>query len=288
METLKLQGELIEFTTKDGVTLNGFIQKSKPNNKSIVIHQHGLSGNFYYSTLAFDLPLGLTGTKYDFFSSNNRGSGLITRFKTKQGKKTIGTAFEKFEDCVFDIDAAIKVAQERGYKEIVLSGQSTGCQKIAYYQSKTQSKKIKALLLLAPGDDYNSQKMELGKKFVKVIKLAKKMVATKKGNSFLPPLGYLFTAKRYLSNAGEKSNEAQLFNYAGKLNLFSKIKIPMLAMFGSKEKYLERTPAEALQKLREVTKSKKLITVEVAGANHQFQGYEDEAVENIIAFLNTL
>ena len=59
-------------------------------------------------------------------------------------------------------------------------------------------------------------------------------------------------------------------------------------MFGSKEEYLAKPADECLEILREKTTSKKLITAEIEGSNHQFVGYEEEAVENVLAFLKTL
>jgi len=288
MELLSIPCEILKYKTKDGVFLYGFIQKSKQKNRKIIIHEHGMSGNFYSSTLQLELANGLQGTTYDFFATNNRGSGFINRVKTTNGKKLIGTAFEKFEECVYDIDAAIKVALERGYKEIILSGHSTGCQKIAYYQSKKQNKKVSALLLLAPSDDYGYQKKTLGKNFSKMIAAAKKMIANGKGNEQLFRYENKYSAKRYLSTVSPKLPETELFNYTGKLKLFSKVKCPIFAMFGSKEEYLAKPPKECLRLLREKTSSKKLITVEIEGSNHQFVGYEEEAVENVLAFLKTV
>ena len=281
-------GELIKFQTKDGLELHGFLHKTKANNKRIIIHIHGMSGNFYASTLQMELAEGLNGTQYDLFSPNTRGSGLINRFQTKTGKKTIGTAFEKFAECILDIDAAIKTAKEKGYKEIILSGQSTGCQKIVYYQAKKQNPLVKGLVLLAPADDYNYQIFSMGKNYEPMIQAAKKMVAKGKGNEQLFLYENQYSANRWLSTGDAKQIESQIFNYSGKLNNFSKITIPILAMFGSKEKYTDRPVSKSLEVLREKTKSKQLITVEIEGADHQFHGFEDEAIKNIIAFLEMI
>jgi len=288
MRTKTLPSTIIKFLTTDGLEMYGALFKSKTNNRKIIIHEHGMCGNFYSSSLILDLAEGLQKTKYDLLSVNNRGSGFINRFQKGKKKVQIGTAFEKFEECIKDIDSAIKVATELGYKEIILSGHSTGSQKVTYYQAKKKNKKVKALLLLAPADDYNLQIIENGKKFGKIVNLAKQMVKGGKGEKQLTCVKNKYSAKRYLSLVDPKMVEMQLFNYSGKLKLFSTLTCPILAMFGSKEEATNITPGEMLEILLEKSNSKNLITVEVYGANHQFKGYEKETVENIIGFLEQL
>ena len=48
----------------------------------------------------------------------------------------LGTAYEKIEDCVIDFACGIEKARELGYKRIILSGHSLGCNKSIYYYSQ--------------------------------------------------------------------------------------------------------------------------------------------------------
>jgi alpha-beta hydrolase superfamily lysophospholipase len=282
----KLGVDLIKFKTKDGLMLDGFISKSRPKNKKLIIHLHGMTGDFFRG---FFLPTWirkLNGTKYDLFSINTRGYGLITKFYCGKEKKLIGTAHEKIEETIYDIDAAIKTGKKLGYKEFILAGHSTGCQKVTYYQSKKKNKKVKALLLLSPCDDYNLEKVRID--YQKALHIAKKMVANGKGNDILPKEISNYSAKSYLSFADPKNVEAQLFNYSGKLKHFSNIKVPILALFGGKDAFADKNAKEMLEVLRKKTKSKLFVTSIIPNAIHVYSGKEKEVAKVIADFLRVI
>lgn len=288
MEHKELKGKLVSFITSDRLELQGFISESKPHNKKIIIHIHGMTGDFSRHPFTWHLAQLLKGSQYDLFTSNTRGYGIKTRFYFGKNKKVIGTAFEKFEESALDVGAAIKEAEKLGYDEIILSGHSTGCQKIAYYQAKMHNKKVKALILNAPADDFNHAIKKLGKEFPKAIKIAKKLAKSGKGNTVLNKYAGDYTAKRFLSYADPKNPEAEAFNYSGKLKQFSKIRQPMLAIFGSKEPPTDKTPKQMLAKLQERTKADMFLTAEIRGADHSFIGKEKEACKVILDFLRLI
>jgi alpha-beta hydrolase superfamily lysophospholipase len=278
------EGKLVEFKTKDNIVLHGFLQERKKNNKKIVIHVHGMTGYFYRSNFLEEMSKQLS-KEYDLLTINTRGAGVITKFYYKNTKRTYGTAYEKVEDCLLDIDQAIKEMLKQGYKEIVLSGHSTGCQKVTYYQGKIKNKFVKRIILLAPADDYNVDIFDKGKDYSKAVALAKKMVRAKKGNELMPKEYSPYSAQRYLSFADPRNVEAQLFNYSGKLKYFSQIKIPILAVFGEKEEHAAIKPKEMLSILREKTNSEFLETVEIKNANHSFLGKEKKLMKIVSNFL---
>ncbi len=282
----KINVDLVKFKTKDGLLLDGFVSKSKPNNKKIIIHIHGMTGDFFRGGFIFQLSRQLKGTPFDLFSINTRGYGLITKFYCGKKRKRIGTAREKIIESIYDIDGAIKEATKMGYKEFVLSGHSTGCQKVALYQSKKQSKKVKALLLLSPCDDYNLEKIK--PTYKKSLGIAKKMVSTGKGNDILPSWISNYSAKRYLSFADPKNLEAQLFNYNGKLKHFSNVKQPILALFGGKDYFADKNGKESLATLRKKTKSVLMETIIISGAIHIYTGKEKEVSKAITTFLKMI
>src|SRR3989344_9460233 len=180
----RLSGQLISFEALDKLQLEGILCKS-PKTKTCVVHVHGMIDNCTGLGLVDNLMSAAIKNNFSFFTFNNRGMGTITvfqRLKEHLIYRTIGTSFENFKDSIFDIHAAIKMLQTYGYKNFILSGHSTGCQKIAYYQSRKQSKAVKGLILLAPADDLNCQKKELGKrKFNETLKIARDLVMKGKG-----------------------------------------------------------------------------------------------------------
>lgn len=284
----KALGELVSFETKDRLTLHGFLTKSRSGNKTVIIHIHGMTGDFYRATFYFKLIKALKGSSYDLFSVNTRGFGFITRAWKGKEKIVIGTANEKFEECVIDIEAAMKAMHEIGYTGFILSGHSTGCQKITYYQAKKQNPKVKALLELSPGDDYNLTRIRLGKSFEGAVQKAKKMVKSGKGDKELKVRGVYYSAKRFLSYADPKNAEAQLFNYFGKLKAFSTIKQPILVTFGEKDHFAYKTAKEIFYKLKVKTSSAHLETKMIPKAEHSYMGQEKALTRAIVKFLKKI
>ena len=283
-----INGQLVSFESSDKLRLTGFLMKSKPKNKKLIIHIHGMGGNFYYNTFIKPINDTLQKSNYDLFTINTRGNGYITKFYQGTKKKYIGVAHEKLEECIYDIEGAMKFAKKLGYNEFILSGHSTGCQKMIYYQSKKQNKKVKAILLLAPGDDYAIDQKEKGKDFTKAVNYAKNQVKKGKGNEILPPWISKYSAKRYLEFADPKNTESQLLAYSGKLKHFSNIKTPILAVFGEKDEFLVGTAQDAFEVLRNKTNSEFLETRIIKDTNHGFKKKEKLLAKVIIDFLTRL
>ena len=275
-----VSGKLLTFETSDRRLLNGFLFSGRKS-KKVVLHVPGMQSNFYNDRNFPAMAKELDKAGYNFLPFNNRGHDVVVDIPIKNSYwKVGGTAYENFEDCLIDIKAAVDFAWSLGFREIILSGHSTGCQKIAYYKIKTKDKRVKGLILLAPADDYNSLRKELGENFEKAMKLAK----TKTNMKELLPRdllkGYLFTVERFLS-AHERGNvESELFNYQTDMKLFQKIKCPILAVFGSNDEYRVGPVKDHLKKLEEVTKSVDLQTVIVKKGDHSFlKKHKDLATE---------
>jgi pimeloyl-ACP methyl ester carboxylesterase len=274
-------GELVKFTTKDGLRLDGFLSRSKSHNRKAIMNVFGMTSNFFSSARYGALCAAAKGGDTDIFLANNRGMGVVNSFHTAgKRRRYIGTAREKFEECLFDIEGAVKLLTKLGYKEIILQGHSTGCQKVAYYCSKRKDPRVKGMILLAPCDDYNlSRQVQLKDKFPLAVKKAKEMVRSGKGIEFTPEWISHYTARRFLSYADTKNVEARLFNYDSDLREFSRIRQPILAVFGSKEEYLTKPVRECMSILASKTGSDDFEWKIISGADHSFVGKEKELVK---------
>ena len=284
------KGEIVEFLATDGLKQYGFLYEG--NAKRCMIHIHGMTGNFYGSEMPPIISKHVA-KDYSLFSINTRGhDGLSGFHRVIRGKDTgrawIGTNLERFEESVRDVAGAIKAMSELGFKEFVVSGHSTGCQKAAYYQYKTRDKRVKALVLLAPADDYNVNRMELGKEWQDEVRRAERLIAKRKGNTFLDANKRKFSAQRFMSVASTKRVESRLFNYDGQLREFASITIPIYAMFGSEEENAPKQVAECLALLEHRTRSRKFTPALVEGAGHSFYGYEDKVGKLVADWLASL
>src|SRR5579862_6619952 len=125
----------------DGLELVGLLYEPDKATESILVHTHGMGGNFYENRFLDFIAETLTSNGIAFFTFNNRGCETFKDFsKIVENKKTfvrIGNAYEVFEECIWDIKAAIDAASGWGFKDVHLSGHSLGAPKVIYYMNET-------------------------------------------------------------------------------------------------------------------------------------------------------
>ena len=297
--------ELQRIIAKDRVALDGVFFNSKKRSKKALLFVHGLSGNFYnpYKTLsAFAEKFNSFGFGLACF--NNRGHDTVAEVRKqdrrkKKGYKWLisGAAFEKFEDCVFDIEAGVKFLKSKGFSKVIVAGISTGANKAAYYFSKFHSKYAKAVILLSPVCDRAAFKKGLGDDFDRKLKIlilkAKKMKKNGKENELMPKIGnqFPFSAKRFLSLYTKGSSE-DTFPYdipGAKFKALSKIKKQMLVVFGEEDKYLDREPKEIIKVFKEKAKNtEKFDSAVIYGGSHGFCDKEKELAEAIAGWIKKI
>ena len=279
-EDRSVAGELASFSSGAGRRrrmLDGFHVKGAG---PLVVFVHGMGSNFYRSGLKKAFLAGGAARGEGVLSFDNRGAGR-------------GTEGERFRECLDDIDGALRWARRRGYREAVLVGHSTGCQKITYWQAMRGGRggrdraAVRGLVLLAPADDNAILRRDLGRAFAGRVAWAKRQVAEGRREAQVPGLYERFEAARFLSVADERNPEANVFRYAGRLEKFRKVKIPVLAVFGSEEEFAAIPPSEMLGILAEKTKSARFLGWEVEGAGHGFHGFEEDVAEGTFRWIAT-
>lgn len=240
-----MKQELVKIQTKDNIELTGMLYSSN-NTKKIVVHVHGLAGNFYENSFVDFQAKSYTENGYSYFAFNNRGNGYFTELvKKENGKMSYpmgGCSFEIFEDCYLDIQATVDYVKKLGYSEIILQGHSFGCGKVIYYYSKINDNDIKNIILLAPCDMVKLRKDELDNEYDKYIEKANEMVLKGMGSNLInypgfPPFD--LTANTFLSVYTKDCNN-DIFRYREN-NYISKIlkniKVPVLVQIGENDKY---------------------------------------------------
>ncbi|NOR84612.1 DUF1749 domain-containing protein [archaeon] len=280
--------ELVRIQTKDNLELQGLLYEPKIKTNKIVIHNHAWIGNFYENLFIDYIAKEVTSLGYAFMTYNNRGAGILGEFikkeKTKRTRIQSGGSVEIFEDCLIDISAGIKYSKNRGYNSIVLEGHSLGCQKIAYYQFKTNDKNVHGLIFLAPVDDIAYVKKLLGNKYYEMLNIAKKLQNNGKGDDLIPnDMAFypMMTVNRYLDLINPETEHGKILNYSGNLNGIKKIKCPAITIFGSHDKY-ENNPKKTLSFLENQLNWKTKL---IENADHWFFGQEDKLSKTISSWL---
>jgi len=284
----EFEGLLTLFSVGDTIKTTGFLVKSP--GKDVVVFIHGMGGNFYKEGFLRSAYI-LKKMGISYFSFNTRGAEIVKDFRDVEGNHHLmGTAFEKFEDCIKDIEGALNYLQSFGYENIHLMGHSTGCQKILYYAYKTRDERIKSLIHISPANDYEIWKNYLGEDFEKIVKLAQNMLDRGEGDRLLIPLyektGDLWSAHRFLSFSSQNNWEARMFNYEN-LSIFSQVKIPTFVALGTEDKYFFRPVKWYANKLKDAYRGEKL-RIEIMPGDHSFHGYEEELFHRILNFIGGL
>jgi pimeloyl-ACP methyl ester carboxylesterase len=284
------RGKLMHFvqtTTSDKIILQGLMKNAKIKSKKLIIHIHGMSGNFYENSFIKQMIEDYPNNKVDFLTVETRGSELMRWFYKTDGNPTlIGNAYELIEDSDKDIEAWLNFAIKQGYKEIYLQGHSLGCSKIAYTITK-HNLKVKGIILISPSDMHGLRlhPSEI-KDHTKRLKQAEKMKKDGKGSELIPGLMWdyaVLSANSYLSIFGEATKVFNFFNPKDGFKILNNIKVPVLAIVGTKDDGICTDAYEAMEMMKKETK---VIQTEVyKNAPHSFNGFEKRITNDVLKFL---
>lgn len=286
----------IRIYTKDNIELFGLLYEPDRDATKILVHVHGMAGNFYENKFLDYIASTLTAQGIAFLTFNNRGCEYIKDiYKVVDGWRKvvrIGDTYEKFEDCVLDIKAAIDFIEARGFSEIHLSGHSLGGPKVAYYISATNDRRLKSLIFLSPADMVGLAKMD--KDYEIDMKMAKDMIAQSKGQEIMPKLiwgeSYL-TANTYMDLSDEKSKVAifNFYNPKDKLDVLSKISVPTITIMGKKDGALSIPVEQLMERTKKAMIScKKVETVILGDANHQYDDYQQQLADTVNRWIQSV
>ena len=73
-----MKQELVRINSTDGIQMPGILYTPDKTSKKIVIHVHGLNGNFYENNFLDSVSKSYTDKGFAFLTFNNRGREFIT------------------------------------------------------------------------------------------------------------------------------------------------------------------------------------------------------------------
>ncbi len=284
--------KFVRIVTDDKLILSGNFYSPDTQTKKAVLHIHGMGGNFYENAFLGFMAEEFTNEGYSFLSINNRGAGIFFDFPVADGKETykrIGNAYEKFEDCIYDIKVGLDFLEKEGYTEIALQGHSLGSVKVAYYIAETGDTRVSRLILISPSDMIG---LSEDKDHEKRMQLSKKLIAEGKGDELLPELvweWYWLSAATYVSLA-ERGAAVDVFNTYDKdaPSCIEKITIPTLAILGGRDDAAILPITEALEVIKsKAKKAPRFDTLVVEDAPHSYFAHEKELAQSLTNWLRT-
>ena len=260
---------LTSIKTRDGISLEGIVVLPRRKNKTALIWIHGLSSRFSSGQTAIkETSNACRNAGIGYFKFNTRGHDVAFRGNNLM----LGGGFETFDECIDDIRAIIQYARKLGYKNIILAGHSTGANKIVYYAAATKNRSVKSIILLGAISDLVALRKEMGaKKFVRACTIAGELHKNK--TALMPPQYGLFSARRFwsLCHSGEKEDIFPYYDEKRKWHALENIRMPITVIIGSRDQYLDRTPATYLAAFkRHAPLPTHFRGVMIKGADHGF------------------
>ncbi|MBR4106273.1 MAG: alpha/beta fold hydrolase [Alphaproteobacteria bacterium] len=277
-----MRQELVRINSVDGIEQPGILYKPDEKTDKIVIHVHGLNGNFYENRFLDILAKSYTDGNYAFLTFNNRGCGFITELLKGNDSVVIGGSLERFEDCILDIGGIVNWVKTKDYSKIVLEGHSYGCNKVLYYYNHKKDDAVKQIVLLAPCDIPSETKKFLSKEnYEKARNEATKLVEANRGNElidFAPIANGKIAASTYY-NDFLPDGKNDFIRYADEINTKNKvlnsIDIPTLVIFGDKDECVLTQPVDVVQNYLRNNLSNCRVCV-IRGANHLYTDRYEE------------
>ncbi|MBI2675687.1 MAG: DUF1749 domain-containing protein [Candidatus Aenigmarchaeota archaeon] len=290
-----LRGELVKFFTADMLELQGLLCEPEAKTEKAVVYVHGTAGNFYENRLVNYIAESALKTGYAFLSFNNRGhdyfADIIQRTGEQEKAVTIGGAYERFEECIHDIEAALSYLEARGFNKFILAGHGLGPNKIVYSQHQRRNTKVAGLILLSPCNDVALQKSALSEKFDEANEKIYRMVEEGRGKEMLgedmSPICPM-SAQAYFGYLTPKG-PGNTFPYHSPEEGFREItelELPMLVLFGSKDSFILPSVMEAGKIFKKKTRQARVGVIVNAG--HNFNGFGKEVADIVTKWLGEM
>ena len=277
-----MKQELVRINSIDNIEQPGILYSPNNDTNKIVIHVHGLNGNFYENRFIDILAKSYTDNNYAFLTFNNRGRDFITELLKGNDFTLIGGSLERFKDCILDIDGIVNWIKNRGYNEIILEGHSYGCNKVLYYYNHKKSDNIKKIVLLAPCDIPSEGKKFLSKEEYEKAKSDSTRLVREGKESVLidfPVManGKIAAGTYYYDFLPGGENDFFRYNDGvnGKSEILNSIDIPTLIIFGDVDECVLTQPIDIVKEY--LTNNINDCNIQIIeGADHLYSGrYED-------------
>lgn len=268
----------VKFLTPKKFALNG-LWFGPAKARRVVVHVHGLGS----SAFSYGMVVPWVDRNTAVLTFSNRGhdvASVIKRAKADGSSERLlgGCAHEVFTDCVDDVQGAVDFARRAGAKSVILSGHSTGCQKIVYYASRKRDKLVRGLVLLAPISDYAGTERRVGSRmYGKALTAAHDLLKRGKPHALLPEGAWYvpIDAQRWLSLYTPDSAE-EIFTYASgrKPTTLHRVKLPMLVLLAQNDQCADR-PALDIARWFDANTAADCGTIQIIpDTNHGFTGAE--------------
>lgn len=214
---------------------------------------------------------------HDFLSVNTRGHDFGSWYRTADGPVLFGSAWERFSDSVYDLDAWVDFAVREGYRQIVLVGHGFGGAKVVHFQAQRNRPEVAAIVLASSGaavrDKFSEAEADL----------AARMVAEGRGRDLMPwgTGGDTYTstvsADWYVSR---ERMHAELYGTESLPPAIARVRVPVAAWYGARESRKNRDVAAFLDWLEaNAVQAPRFHRTLVPGMGFFYRGHEPRVAD---------
>lgn len=298
---MEIKLDILHIWTRDNLRLQGIHYESEAR-YICVIFVHGMSGNFIENYFAEILGKTLAENGIGFLYGHNRGYSHINDISTKELEKTggykavrIGVTYERFSECIYDIDAWLNECRRLGYKKFILMGHSLGCNKVIHYLSKEKQKDIIGIILASPPDIVGQLKMEKYQtNFKELLKEARKNIKAGQPKKILSTKiwdYYNLSSQTFLdlSEEGGAVDNLPVLRNPKEFPELASIDIRILAIMGEYDDIAIRTLEEDLDLIESKATKCPLFTKQfIKEADHNYRRQEKPLAEIVSKWIKEL
>ena len=289
--------KVIYFLATDGIKLDGLLYTSKHKTEDIILSIHGMATNCMKKRETIMAKFA-NENNIDYFCFNNRGSELVKYIRRytegKRQKELGGTSYEDVLEGYEDITGAIIKLKELGYKNIYLQGHSLGCTKIVYTYNELKDEQddmvndIKGIILNSLIDIPRALKVYLRDNFNKYLEYAEEKEKNGQRDEMMPEEAFIHTisVKTFLRYA----RDYQDINFANfgedkELKVLNNIEVPLFMRWGNVNEMIVQMPEELVDLMNKCINNPNKDIYYMDGANHSYEGKEEELAKQVIAFI---
>lgn len=289
-----MKTEFVNLIAEDGAILHGLYFEPDKKTNAAVVHLHGLAGNFYENAFISEMATTYTNHGIAFLSFNNRGHDYISDIAVEEGRSRDdfkgGGAYERFSDCILDLDTALNLMKERGISKICLQGHSSGCNKAVFALSQKKYDEVVCVALLSPCDDIGIMQSFLGEKFKEGLEQARNLVGSDQSETLVDADKALYPmcARTYLDYY-EDGSDQDVFPYRdaeASFDAMNCVRVPVFVTFGTKGDYINDTPEKTFEILHaKVASNNQITTKAIDGASHSYAEKEEVLLTELITWM---
>jgi pimeloyl-ACP methyl ester carboxylesterase len=280
--------EILHIWTTDNLRLQG-IHYDSSKKDLCVLFIHGMSGNFIENYFTSVLGKVLQEANIGFIYAHNRGYNHINDIAIKNtnqnggyGTVRIGVTYEKFSDCVYDIDGWIKECERLGYKKIILLGHSLGCNKVIHYCSQNKSQDVVGIILASPPDIVGLfKKPEYQKNYTELLEEAAENIKNSEPRKILSSMiwnYYNLSSQTFLDLAVDNclADNLPILRNPEKFEELASINVPILGIMGEYDDIAINDLKEDLEMIKNKATNCPQFSIEfIPKANHVYDKREE-------------